>query len=161
LGSTFLEVPADQTARYAQGYTGDDTPRRMSPGPLAAEAYGIRMTSSDLLRFLDANMGVLHLDRRLQRAIDDTHIGYFRVGKMTQDLIWEQYRYPLPLADLLQGNSNDAIYSEHTVSPIDPPLRPQDDVVLNKTGSTSGFGAYVAFIPSRKIGVVLLANKSY
>ena len=32
---------------------------------------------------------------------------------------------------------------------------------INKTGSTGGFGGYIAFIPSEKAGVVILANKSY
>jgi beta-lactamase class C len=44
---------------------------------------------------------------------------------------------------------------------IDPPLQSKDDVLINKTGSTNRFAAYVAFVPERNMGVVLLANKSY
>jgi len=31
---------------------------------------------------------------------------------MTQDLIWEQYRYPIPLSGLLQGNSDQVVFEE-------------------------------------------------
>ena len=161
LRSTFLEVPGDQLSRYAQGYTSAGKPRRMSPGPLAAEAYGIRTTAPDILRFIDANMNLVHLDDTLRRAIINTHTGYYRIGTMTQDLIWEQYPYPISLSGLLQGNSDQIIFEENQAVNIDPPSRPESDVVINKTGSTSGFSAYVAFIPRRRMGIVLLANKSY
>ena len=161
LRETFLAVPADRLSRYAQGYTAADEPRRQSAGPLAAQAYGIRTTAPDLLRFIDANMSLIHLDGTLRRAIADTHTGYYRLGTMTQDLIWEQYPYPSSLSSLLEGNSERVILEENRVVKIEPPARPQSDVVIDKTGSTNGFAAYVAFIPRRKTGIVLLANKSY
>jgi len=161
LRDTFLAVPRDRLSRYAQGYTDAGKPRRMSPGPFAAEAYGIRTTAPDMLRFIDANMKLIKLDDTLGWAIIKTHTGYYRIGAMTQDLIWEQYRYPIPLSGLLQGNSDQVLFEENRAVKIDPPLPPASDVLINKTGSTSGFGAYLAFVPRRKMGVVLLANKSY
>jgi beta-lactamase class C len=161
LHNTYLTVPADQLSRYAQGYTDTGTPRRMAPGPLAAEAYGVRTTASDVLHFVDANMNLVDPDDTLRRAIVNTRTGYYRIGAMTQDLIWEQLRYPASLPTLLETNSDRMISEENAAVQIEPPSPPMNDVVLNKTGSTSGFAAYVVFIPQRKTGVVVLANKSY
>lgn len=161
LRRTYLHVPETEMAHYAQGYTKTDAPRRMAPGPLDSEAYGVRTTAGDLVRFVGANMGLTPVDADLQRAITAARTGYFTVGPMTQDLIWEQYRYPVDLKDLLAGNSPQMGSEPNPAVRIDPPSPPRDDVLVNKTGSTSGFGAYVAFVPGKKIGVVLLANKNY
>lgn len=161
LHHTYLNVPQAQDANYAQGYTAADKPVRMTSGAAADEAYGIRTTAADLVRFVAANMRRLDLNEPLQRAIAATHTGYFQLGAMTQDLVWEQYRYPVALPDLLAGNAEKIIRDPNPVTAIDPPLPPRDDVLINKTGSTNGFAAYVAFVPAKQLGVVILANKDF
>jgi beta-lactamase class C len=106
-------------------------------------------------------MRLIALEGRLEQAIAQTHTGYFQAGVMTQDLIWEQYPYPLALQRLLEGNSSAMLYNATPVTRITPPRRPREDVWINKTGSTNGFGAYVAFIPERRLGIVMLANSNY
>jgi len=159
--NSYINVPADRMQDYAQGYTKQNVPIRLQGGILGEEAYGVKSSTTDLIRFIEANMQLIKLNEKLQRAINDTHIGYFKSGEMTQDLIWEQYAYPMGLQSLLTGNSNTMIYQDTIATELLPPLQPQEDVLLNKTGSTNGFGAYIAFIPARKIGIVILANKSY
>jgi CubicO group peptidase (beta-lactamase class C family) len=158
---TYIDVPADQMKDYAQGYNKNDAPVRLNPGELASEAYGIKSSTSDLVRFLDINMRLAPVDERLQRAIACTHTGYYAVGPFIQDLMWEQYPYPVALNTLLAGNSPDVIYKGMAAAELTPPLQPQPEALLNKTGSTNGFSTYAAFVPARKMGVVILANKSY
>ncbi|WEX86596.1 serine hydrolase [Sinorhizobium garamanticum] len=38
---------------------------------------------------------------------------------------------------------------------------PQKDVIINKTGSTNGFGGYVVLLPGENLGIVVLANRNY
>ncbi|SAL39828.1 beta-lactamase [Caballeronia sordidicola] len=159
--NSYLTVPPARMKDYAQGYTKDNTPIRMKPGVLSSEAYGIKTTAADMLRFLQANMKMVALDPKLQRAIVDTHTGYFQAGPMTQDLIWEQYPYPVPLDALLKGNSPDMVLNATPVTEIKPAQPPSNDVWINKTGSTNGFGAYVAFVPQKQLGIVILANKNF
>jgi beta-lactamase class C len=159
--NSYINVPASKMTDYAQGYTKDDAPIRMTVGVLSSEAYGIRASAADMVRFVEANMNLLKLDQKLQQAITDTHIGYFKAGPMTQGLIWEQYPYPVELKTLLEGNSADMIYNATPVSEIKPPQPPQENAWINKTGTTNGFAAYVAFVPGKRFGIVLLANKNF
>jgi beta-lactamase class C len=158
-----MSIPASEAANYAQGYEDDDTPIRMTFDPLTPETGGVRITAGDLLRFLAINMGDVSVDTAWQRAVTATHTGYFQTtsGGMVQDLVWEQYRWPVTLSALEAGNSYGVILDPHPVTAISPPLPPRMDVLLDKTGSTNGFGAYVALIPADGVAVALLANKNY
>jgi beta-lactamase class C len=161
LRSSYINVPGARMADYAEGYTTEGAPVRMTPGELWAEAYGVRSTAADMVRFIEANMARSTPKDRLQRAIEETHTGYFHAGVMTQDLIWEQYPYPVALQTLLAGNSPDMLFNATQATEIVAPERARADVWINKTGSTNGFGAYVAFVPERRLGIVMLANKDY
>ncbi|WP_280564289.1 class C beta-lactamase [Chromohalobacter sp. 48-RD10] len=161
LQHTWYDVPDDHMADYAMGENKDGQPSRVAPGVLDDEAYGIKTTVGDLAKLVRANLHLADIDAELQQAIDATRQGYYRVGDMTQDLIWEQYPLPVALDTLLAGNGYDMILEPNAAEAIAPPQAPRDDVWINKTGSTNGFGGYVVMLPGEQTGLVMLANKNY
>ncbi|MFJ2685268.1 class C beta-lactamase [Pseudomonas sp. NPDC087342] len=161
LTHTFLRVPPDQMSVYAQGYDKNDKPVRVDPGALDSEAYGVKTSTADMIRYVQANLKPASLEKPLQQAIATTHTGYYTVGDMTQGLGWERYSYPVSLDKLLGGNSTPMAMEAHKVQWLTPPQPEPESVLINKTGSTGGFGAYVAFVPTKDIGIVILANKNY
>ncbi|NBF06836.1 class C beta-lactamase [Pseudomonas sp. Fl5BN2] len=161
LKHSYLHVPQDQQQHYAKGYDKQGQAIRVSPGPLDAEAYGIKTSAPDLLQYVAGNLQPGQFDAPLKQALASTQSGYYQVGDMTQGLGWERYNYPVSLERLLAGNSAQMILEPHPVQWLTPVQPPKADALYNKTGSTGGFGAYVVFVPSQQIGIVLLANKNY
>jgi beta-lactamase class C len=161
LKRTFIEVPAAEMRSYAWGYDRAGKPTRVSPALLATEAYGVKSNAVDMIRYLEVNMGIGRVPENVARAVNATHTGYYRAGELIQDLIWEQYPYPVELDKIVAGNSVTMIMNATPATAIDPPMAPRGDAILNKTGSTNGFGAYVAYVPGKRIGIVMLANKAY
>lgn len=164
LGMThsFINVPPDQMKHYAQGYNAKDAPvRNPNPGLIASAAYGgAKTTSADLIRYVSLNMQEAPLNPKWQRALTDTQVAQYESAAVAQGLAWERYPYPLKLERLLVGNSETLIFGDNPVRRSGNASQPQADFLISKTGSTSGFGGYVAFVPAKKIGIVILANKS-
>ncbi|MFH0233303.1 class C beta-lactamase [Vibrio diabolicus] len=160
MANTFVDVPKDKLNNYAFGYSSEGKPVRVNPGILDAQAYGIKSTSLDMLQYIEANMGQAQLNTDIENALERTHTKYFDTDTFTQAVGWEGYDYPVSLSQLLKGNSSDVILNAKPVqASVSGTLG--RDVWYNKTGSTGGFGAYVAYVPSEKIGIVILANKNY
>jgi beta-lactamase class C len=161
LHDSYFDVPHAKMANYAQGYNKADVPVRVNPGELADEAYGIKTTARDLIHFVATNIDSSNVDDKIRSALSATRVRYYKLGAMTQDLIWEQYDEPVQLNDLLDGNSNKVALQTNPVQAIVPPCQPAQAIWVNKTGSTNGFGAYVAFVPDQQVGIVILANKNF
>ncbi|WP_462121288.1 class C beta-lactamase [Methylorubrum thiocyanatum] len=160
LRNTFIRIPEAEMDRYAWGYGKGDRPIRVNPGVLDAEAYGVKSSAADMIRFVEANLDPDRLDPPLRKAVEGTHVGYFRVGAMVQGLGWEQYPYPISLERLQAGHAPAMTLEAQPAARLDPPQVPSGPTLFNKTGSTNGFGAYVAFVPDKRIGLVMLANRA-
>lgn len=157
MSNTFVNVPESKMEYYAYGYNSENNPVRVNPGMLDAEAYGIKSTTTDLIKYMDVNMNTSNLSGDLKSAIDNTKKGYYKASTFSQGLAWEMYPYPVSIKSLLEGNSTDTIVNPQPISQPDE----QNNGWMNKTGSTGGFGTYIAYIPREKVGVIILANKYY
>jgi len=156
LRDTFYEVPANRMADYAWGHREGRT-IRVSSGQWDAEAYGVKTTAADVLRFIGLHLAPQGLEPELRQAVEAATTGYYRVGQMAQGLGWELYKEGSSLQALVDGNSTAMALEPQVVT-----RAPASSAALvNKTGSTNGFGAYAVFDRSRGTGVVLLANRNY
>lgn len=153
---SYVNVPKTQIQNYAFGYNQENQPIRVNPGPLDAPAYGVKSTLPDMLKFINANLNPQKYPADIQRAINETHQGFYQVGTMYQALGWEEFSYPAPLQTLLDSNSEQIVMKPNKVTAIskEPSVK-----MFHKTGSTNGFGTYVVFIPKENIGLVMLTNK--
>lgn len=161
LRHTYVHVPPDAQRNYAWGYDRANKPIRVNPGVFDAQAYGVKSSAADMIRYLEANIAPERLAAPMRRAVESTHVGHFEVGAMVQGLGWEHYPYPTTLERLLAGNSQTIVMEANPAVQRVPAGAPHGPRLFNKTGSTGGFGGYVLFVPEKKIGIVMLANKNY
>ncbi len=161
LDASFHEVPAARRDAYAQGHTRDGRPIRLAPGPLDREAYGLRATASDLLRLVEAQLGLASPPAPLRAALAALPVGRFRSGALTQGAIWEWYPPPAPAEAIAAGNADGMVLGPNPATALSPPLPPPVGAFVNKTGATNGFGGYAAYAAGRGLGLVILANRNH
>ncbi|WP_196095880.1 MIR family cephalosporin-hydrolyzing class C beta-lactamase [Enterobacter roggenkampii] len=161
LDHTWINVPKAEEAHYAWGYR-EGKAVHVSPGMLDAEAYGVKTNVKDLASWVIANMKPDSLQApSLKQGIALAQSRYWRVGAMYQGLGWEMLNWPVDAKTVVGGSDNKVALAPLPVAEVNPPAPPVKASWVHKTGSTGGFGSYVAFIPEKQLGIVMLANKSY
>ncbi|WHP33596.1 beta-lactamase [Trabulsiella odontotermitis] len=161
LTHTWVNVPPREEKNYAWGYR-NGQPVRLTPGMLMAEAAGLKSSVVDIAAWLQANMDPQQIrNRTLSEAVSLAQSRYWRVGSMYQGLGWEMLNWPVKADTVINGSDNKVALAPHAATAIEPPAPRVVASWVHKTGSTNGFGAYVAFIPEKQLGIVMLANKAY
>jgi CubicO group peptidase (beta-lactamase class C family) len=156
--NTYLQVPAAAQAQYAWGYN-VGKPVRIGTGVLLDEAGGAKASVRDIATWLQVNLKPEQVqDPVLQAGIVRAQQRYAKAGQMYQGLGWEMLDYPVQLSALTA--MTDPSFVAGSAATMLAPSTVANNWV-HKTGATGGFGAYAAFIPSRQVGIVLLANKRY
>ena len=161
LDHTWINVPKAEEAHYAWGYR-DGKAVHVSPGMLDAEAYGVKTNVQDMASWVMVNMKPDSLqDNSLRKGLTLAQSRYWRVGAMYQGLGWEMLNWPVDAKTVVEGSDNKVALAPLPAREVKPPAPPVNASWVHKTGSTGGFGSYVAFIPEKQLGIVMLANKSY
>ncbi|MBZ0057688.1 MULTISPECIES: CMY2/MIR/ACT/EC family class C beta-lactamase [unclassified Leclercia] len=161
LNHTWVNVPASEQGDYAWGYR-DGKAMHVSPGMLDAEAYGVKTSIVDMAGWLRANLQPENIkDASLKKGVEIAQSRYWQVGEMYQGLGWEMLNWPVSSATLEEGADNKNALAAREATAITPAQPPVQASWVHKTGSTGGFGSYIAFIPQKQLGIVMLANKSY
>lgn len=161
LDHTWINVPKAEETHYAWGYR-DGKAVHVSPGMLDAEAYGVKTNVQDMASWVVANMAPDNVqDASLKQGMTLAQSRYWRVGAMYQGLGWEMLNWPVDAKTVVEGSDNKVALAPLPAREVNPPAPPVKASWVHKTGSTGGFGSYVAFIPEKQLGIVMLANKSY
>jgi beta-lactamase class C len=77
-----------------------------------------------MLTFLDAQLDQREVPADIRTAIVRTHEGQFRTAYFTQDMIWEQYEWPVDEKKLISGNAPDFILKPSANTGSCPPSAP-------------------------------------
>ena len=160
LSNTWIDVPASAAGDYAFGYDRKtNAPIRVTAGVLDDEAYGVKSSARDMLKLLDVALGNGEASAEIREAVSRTQQGQFQTRLFTQAMIWEAYPWPADAEHLVEGNGYGFIFNPQQMTGVKG-LAPED-VILNKTGATNGFGGYIVMLPAEDLGVVVLANRNY
>lgn len=160
LKNTWIDIPAEVMGLYAFGYDRkSNAPIRVTPGVLDDEAYGVKSSARDMLTLLDIELAKGNVPTEIRKAIARTQERQFQTRLFTQAMIWEAYPWPVDPERMVDGNGYDFILKPQAMHEVN--VRLDQDVILNKTGSTNGFGSYIAMVPGEDLGIVVLANRNY
>lgn len=159
---TAIEVPPQLENDYAQGYGWDDSPAKQWRHNDIIPAEGaIKTTSQDMLKYLLASLGVPGTPLDIFSGIRTTCYTYVATRYGLQGLAWE--KHPLySLNDYGYINRTRVLFLRDSyASPVsqDDPTSHNENMLIDKTGTTAGFTAYMALIPTQKIGIVILTNR--
>lgn len=146
-----LVVPPKLKIFMAQGYDTNDKPVPHVDLGIFPAAYGVKLSASDMEKFLGAAIGLPGTPERVLYPMLMTEQAFVKLPDIQQGLAW--HISPLPAANFseLEPARVDRVIDRPTYTPR---------VLIEQTGTTQGFKSYMAVIPYKKSGISILTNKS-
>lgn len=154
-----LTVPKRLKPDCAQGYDKEGNPVQPMQLGLFPAAGGIKASASDMQHFLSAAIGLPGTPERILYPMRMTQAIYVKLDDKMQGLGWQIHSLNADNLAHLLNESEEMNFGPLPVAEVlEKPLY-DGNALMDKTGSTNGFRAYIAVIPNKQSGIVLLTNK--
>jgi beta-lactamase class C len=155
-----VSIPKNLTKYFAQGYDDEGSLAVHFEPTLFPAAGGVKASALDMQRFLRAAIGLPGTPPRVFYPMRLTQSMFVKLNDGYQGLGWRIH--PLESGDiskLLNVSGRDAT-GPYQLEEVYERAYFNGDMLIDKTGTTQGFRAYIAVIPSKKSGIIILANKN-
>lgn len=153
-------LPKRKQAYIAQGYDDEGKPAQPNNPGLFPAAAGVKASSQDMQRFLAAAIGLPKTPARIFYPMRMTQSIYVKLPNRLQGLGWDINPISKHNIDNLLNDSGNPV-KLGVLPVVSVESRPVFDpnALIDKTGATPGFRNYIAVIPNKKSGIVILTNK--
>jgi beta-lactamase class C len=149
----------EQLEDHATGYDKNNQAVKRMDGGMFPEAYGLKMSAEDMQRFLSAAVGFPDTPERIFYPLKMTQAAYLRLSDREQGLAWQIHALsPSAIKTLLTATDENDM-GPSRVREIYERAKYNGNALIDKTGSTNGFQAYIAVLPNKKSGIAILMNK--
>lgn len=154
-----LTVPAKLKPFYAQGYDAEGKPAAPISNAVFPQAGSMKASAEDMSKFMAAAIGLPSTPESIFYPIRMTETAYVAMNGVEQGLGWTIHDYSGEQAKaLLMGQDNIGLKTVPVTAVINEPVFNGNELI-DKTGATDGFRAYIAVIPDRKSGIIILTNR--
>ena len=157
--SSGLTVPKGLQKYYAQGH--DEKGQSVLPitQDLFYCAYGVKASSADMQKFLKAAIGLPGTPESILYPMRLTQAGHVKIADKMQGFGWQMQSVSTASeASVLLKNVPSILDPLPVIEIYSKPVF-KGDMLIEKTGRTDGFSSYIALIPNKKTGIVILMNK--
>lgn len=151
-------VPKKLQANYAQGYDAEGKPAPALNFDLLSAAASVKASANDMQRFLRAAIGLPGTPEKIFYPMRLTQTAYVALPGQLQGLGW--HIHPITTNNMRALLNVNAL-EQGPVKVGEMIEKPTYDgnALIDKTGTTAGFRAYIALIPNKKSGIVILTNR--
>lgn len=156
-----LTVPAVLQKFYAHGYDKDGKPVAHFEPQIFPAAGGLKASAGDMQRFLSAAIGLPGTPERLFYPIRMTQSAYIKTPDFLGGLAWLIHPIKsdddiISLLDVPEKMNFGPLTAETNLDKVVF----DGNALIDKTGTTDGFRSYIAVIPNKKSGIVILTNRN-
>jgi beta-lactamase class C len=155
-----INVPEKLKVNYAKGYNIQGAPLGPDTLGLFPAAGDMKASAEDMGKFLSAAIGLPNTPEGIFYPMRMTQTAYLDVDGTAQGLAWQIHALTPETKKILLTGDDLLGLETLPVNAVfaDPVFKGSD--LIDKTGSTNGFRAYIAVMPNKKSGIVVLTNRN-